>query len=495
MPIVADGTHTLRTQVVDSAGNESGWTVHTVRIDATAPIDVTAGPGAWQTAPYPLTITGTDAHSGISQVEYRIDSGPAITVSAPANVTVSGDGVHTVHTRIRDTAGNWSGLKSSTIVRVDTTAPDNQTPTGPGNTVWIAHDYAVIVSGADQGSGVREVQWRVDGGQIRFGASGFEQATVTGTGPHTLETRVLDNAGNGNWRTETINIDKVKPLNTTPAPAAALAVGSTVTITGTDAHSSIAGVEWTIDGDPTVHSGPDGSQVEFSAPGPHTLRTQVIDAAGNAGGWRTDTFTVNPALNNDTSPPVDKVATVPSGWRRNAFTFTLDADDNVGGTGVDYVLVRDDGTQSEHEKGETFTVTEEGVHYFETQVYDVAGNHTQWRGQWVRIDKTQPADTAVIPTEWSNTNTFVISGDDVGPVPPRRPGSRGWSTRSTARRSSGLPTATPSTSVATAPTRSSRAPSTAPRTAASRRRTPSRSTASCRPTPRRCPPPRGAPPR
>src|SRR6185295_1697339 len=134
---VSDGAHTLRTRVFDVAGNHTNWVDRTVRIDGTAPTDTTAAPGAWQTAPYTLTVTGTDAASGVTQVDYKVDNGAETVVAAPASVVISAEGVHTIHTRVQDAAGNWTGWKD-TIVRIDTTAPTNQTPAGPGAGAWIA---------------------------------------------------------------------------------------------------------------------------------------------------------------------------------------------------------------------------------------------------------------------------------------------------------------------------------------------------------------------
>ena len=119
----------------------------------------------------------------------------------------------------------------------DTTAPDNQTDTAAGG--WRGADYQVMVRGADSGSGLNDVQWRVNGGAITSGASPL-QAVVTGNGIQTLETRVRDVAGNASaWRSETIRIDKVMPTNTTTAPLPSNPNPYSVSVTGTDADSGI----------------------------------------------------------------------------------------------------------------------------------------------------------------------------------------------------------------------------------------------------------------
>jgi Bacterial Ig-like domain len=412
--IAADGSHALRTRAVDVAGNTSIWRDHTVRIDTITPTDTTAAPGGWQTAALPVTVAGADGHSGVLQVIYSVDGGAPVTTSSGTVVTVSGDGDHVLTTKVRDNAGNESGWKTTNI-RIDTTAPDNQTDTSDG--LWRNGDYAVMVRGADSGSGLNDVQWRVDAGAITSGASPL-QAVVTGTGVHTLETRVRDVAGNAStWRSETIRIDKVAPTNTTTAPGGPVANPYSVTVTGTDAHAGIHHVEWKIDGG-GLQTGAAGVSVTINGAGTHTLATQVVDGAGNTSGWRTDTVVIDPALNADTTDPTDTTTTIGSAWRTSPLTITVAGTD--AGAGMDAVQWRISGTGGlpskpvETRSGASASVTfdEEGVWILETKARDLAGNDTNWRVQTVKLDFTLPTDTTVIPTTWQSSRTFSWSGTD-----------------------------------------------------------------------------------
>ena len=259
-----------------------------------------------------------------------------------------------------------------------------------------------MLNGADSGSGLRWVEWRVDGGPVTRGAAPL-QATVSGNGTHIFETRAIDAAGNASgWRSENVKIDKTAPINTTPVPPAAVPVGYSVTITGTDVGSDIEHVEWLVDGETTPHTGADRTDVAFSAVGPHTLKTRVVDEAGNTSGWRTDTFAVDGSLNNDATPPTDTSTTAPTGWLNHAYTFTVKATDTVG---VDFVQLRRDGNPIETFSGDTKVISfdTEGVHDIDTSATDMAGNASPWRSQVVKIDLTVPTDTTTVPTGWSNT--------------------------------------------------------------------------------------------
>ena len=209
VPINGDGVHTLRTRAVDNATNQSVWRDHTIRIDTLVPNDTTAVPSGWQTAPLPVSVTGTDAHSGVASVSWRLDGGLITSAAAPGALTVSAEGVHTLETRVTDVAGNVSGWSAPRTIRIDTTAPTNSTVASDGE--WTTADYNVLVTGADDGSGLQEVQYRINSGPWIPGPSGT-QATVPGSGDHTFETRAVDVAGNISVpRLDHVRIDRIAP--------------------------------------------------------------------------------------------------------------------------------------------------------------------------------------------------------------------------------------------------------------------------------------------
>ena len=407
--VAADGEHVLSTRVVDLAGHASDWEDHAIRIDTVLPLDDTAAPSGWQTTPLVVTVAGSDQHSGIGLVRWRLDGGLTQSGVSGTTTTVTGDGEHTLVTWVQDAVGNTTGWKTHTI-RIDTTAPANQTPAAP--VAWRGADYAVMVSGADDGSGLSHVEWRVNGGPVTQGASPT-QATVAGTGTHTLETRAVDVAGNASsWRVETLRIDKVVPTNTTAAaPSSAVPNPFNRAVTGTDAHAGVDRVEWRVDGS-DVQSGPSGSQATVAGHGEHTLETRVVDAAGNASAWRSDDIEIDVALNGDTTRPTDTTTTAPAGWRTGPVNMTIAATD--AGAGVERVEWRLDGqpVQSQAGASKLLTIADEGVHQLETRAWDLAGNVSLWRSQTVRLDFTVPEDTTAIGTGWQSTRAFVASGSD-----------------------------------------------------------------------------------
>src|SRR5918999_12347 len=375
--ISGDGAHLLRTRAVDVAGNVSAWTDHTIRVDTVVPTDTTAIPGGWQT-----------------------------TAPAPGAFTASAEGQYTIHTRVRDAAGNQSGWKAHPV-KIDTTAPTNQTPASPGT--WSTADYSVLVGGADGLSGVADVQWRINSGPWSARPLG-SQANVQGTGDHALETRVRDVAGNASLaRLDHVRIDRVPPTNTTTAAPPTSGNPYTVAVTGTDVHSGIATVQWQVDGG-TLHTGLPGDTATVSGHGVHTLMTRAIDAAGNAV-ERTETVTVN-AVVGDTTAPTDTTTTASPAWQLAGVDVTVAATDAQ--SGVKEVQWRLDGqaTKSSLYDDPSFTISTEGDHLLETRAIDIANNRTGWRAQHFKIDLSVPVDTTDIPAGWTNDAGFTLSGTD-----------------------------------------------------------------------------------
>ena len=87
-------------------------------VDSAAPVDTTTVPAGWVTTPsVDVSVAGTDAGgSGVAQIEWELveDARSATVAGAgPVNVTVSGEGVHTLRTRITDGDGRSRPGRSS----------------------------------------------------------------------------------------------------------------------------------------------------------------------------------------------------------------------------------------------------------------------------------------------------------------------------------------------------------------------------------------------
>ncbi|MFD8963752.1 OmpL47-type beta-barrel domain-containing protein [Streptomyces sp. NPDC059568] len=114
------GTHTVRYRATDKAGNAAAeksvafTVVEPPAQDTTAPVTSAAvtgeknANGAFITSAK-VTLTATDAESGVDKVEYSLDGGPYLAYTVP--VIVDRVGYHTLAHRATDKAGNTSQAK------------------------------------------------------------------------------------------------------------------------------------------------------------------------------------------------------------------------------------------------------------------------------------------------------------------------------------------------------------------------------------------------
>jgi hypothetical protein len=162
------GNHTIYVRGKDAAGNWGATSTTILVIDKTAPtiISVTLTPSTmvFATASTLLTVSATDAGTGVSGGQYWIDG----TATPPANATAFAGttatintsalaaGNHTVYVRVQDAATNWSSVSSATLTVIravnDTrtiTANTSATQTSDANAAAgvLANDQPVGVAG------------------------------------------------------------------------------------------------------------------------------------------------------------------------------------------------------------------------------------------------------------------------------------------------------------------------------------------------------------
>ncbi|WP_203856140.1 family 43 glycosylhydrolase [Plantactinospora mayteni] len=107
--VSGDGRHTVTATATDRAGNVSTPADLAVRIDATAPVST----GTLDGTTRKVTVTASDATSGVARIEYAVDTGPW---TAYTGAIVAPDGnKHTVSFRALDAAGNLETAKNLTI--------------------------------------------------------------------------------------------------------------------------------------------------------------------------------------------------------------------------------------------------------------------------------------------------------------------------------------------------------------------------------------------
>jgi len=235
---VSDGPHTLVVTSADKAGNTSTKTV-TVSVDSTAPVITpsylgTAGEPDWWVSDLDVDATAEDPTSGVSTLEISRDGGVTWT-SLPEVFT---DGVYPMIIRARDNAGNVSTVERT--LSVDTVKPTlHATKTGTfGKGYWYTTPVNVSLNSGDDGSGVWKVEYRINGGGWKGGAS-FQ---VTDDGPYSFEYRVTDRAGNVFLLPDGAMKDATAPGVNILSPSNRTIVDKNVIVSGTS-DDSVSGLE------------------------------------------------------------------------------------------------------------------------------------------------------------------------------------------------------------------------------------------------------------
>jgi hypothetical protein len=390
--VTGEGTHTVEYRATDALGNQETLRTLTVPVDLTPPTTTatpagTLGGGGWYRSAVAITLSATDARSGVASTQYRVDGGAWQTYSAPVNVT--GDGTHTVEYRSTDVAGNAETAGPLTL-RIDTTPPAlTTTPAGTlGSGGWYRSAVAVTLAASDTGSGLDSTQYRVDGGAwIAYSAP----VAISSDGAHTLEARATDVAGNLSTSTLTVHVDTTPPV-TTATPACTLAGNGgwcrgpvNISLAASDATAGVDATEYRLDGGAwTTYTSP----VNVTGEGTHTVAYRSTDVAGN--GESSSSLT----LRIDTSAPT--LATTPAGtagnagWWRSAVAVTLSASDTGSGLASTEYRV-DGGTWANYSM--PVNVSSDGTHTLDARAADVAG-HVVTATRSIRVDTVPPVTTA-----------------------------------------------------------------------------------------------------
>src|SRR3989449_8587732 len=118
IPVSGEGSHTIDYYATDLAGNNESALAVTFHIDTVAPVtsaQVTgtlAGDGSYVSS-VTVTLTASDATSGVQSEQYRVDGGPWRTYSVP--FTLGGNGTHALDYFATDVAGSSESVHGLSI--------------------------------------------------------------------------------------------------------------------------------------------------------------------------------------------------------------------------------------------------------------------------------------------------------------------------------------------------------------------------------------------
>jgi hypothetical protein len=271
--VSGDSIHDLSYYSTDGTYDETSQQT-TISIDTVVPtLSLTTdrlpdSPNGWWTAPVTMTVTASDATSGVDTLDTNHNSAGWTAYTSP--ITLSTDGTHTFDARVIDVAG-WETVDGLSIP-IDTTAPTLQFvfEREADRNVWYNHSVHVGVETSDATSGLSgtvarltyEGTWRPYQGAYLIG----------GNGEHLFEAAVTDMAGNVTSRQVTVPVDITPPMTTLTWD------GEELCITATDNRSGVMGTTLTINDVVTPYQ---GEPISFEIAGDYRIEVYSTDMAGN----------------------------------------------------------------------------------------------------------------------------------------------------------------------------------------------------------------------
>lgn len=203
------GEHTLRYRATDKEGNIAeeksiDFTVVAPPTDDTTPPETSATVDGEQDADgayigmATVTVTASDAGSGVNTIEYALGDGEFQPYTAPVMVHETGE--HTFRYKATDKAGNAAEVKTADFTVVEQPEEDTAPPETTAKTEGRQNsdgDYlgkaTVTLTATDEGSGVEKVEFSLDGGPF---LAYTDPVVVDRAGHHSVAHRATDKAGN-----------------------------------------------------------------------------------------------------------------------------------------------------------------------------------------------------------------------------------------------------------------------------------------------------------
>src|SRR3989475_311078 len=406
---VTDGTHVFEFYAVNGAGLFEGTHSLSLAVDTTPPASSislagTAGANGWYVSNVTVSMSASDATSGVANITYRVDGGAWLSYAGPF---VLGEGSHAVDYFASDQAGLAEAARTTTIA-VDLTPPTTTASVSgtAGANGWYVSNVMARLSASDSGSGVANIYVQLDGGNWAIYAG---PVTLT-EGTHIVGYFAVDHAGLIEaTHSLSVSVDTAPPTTTSSLSVTAVSA----TLTATDATSGVAIIYYRIDGGPwATYAGP-----LTLAEGRHVLTFRATDRAGNIEVDRSVTVLV------DTTPPVSSALLEGSlgdnGWYRSNVTVSLRASDAT--SGVAQISYRtDNGPWLAYTDAFVLTNGQYAFEYFAT---DAAGIAEPTHTMTIQINTIAPITTASVSgtvgeNGWYTSSVFVTltASDGTGGV-------------------------------------------------------------------------------
>lgn len=296
----------------DSLGRWSAPRHRQVLVDTTRPVTFDDVDPAGYSMAATVTLTATDAHSGVSAIRYSVSGGTTTTVAgSSAVIRFATLGDRQLEYVALDAAGN-SSVPVSVTVKVNapaapvvTTVSSSSHPAGQ----WGASPSVALAWTADSSTSLAYgvVLDQSPSTSVLATTTTSSSAVVTANASGTWYAHVAARDVYGQWsptRHLQVLVDSAKPLVTDDVDPLGYEGTATVTLSATDAHSGVASIDYSVNGAAPVRTLGNSVVFSLSAPGTYAIAYSATDAAGNVSDAGSATVYVRPM-----PPPAAPVVT------------------------------------------------------------------------------------------------------------------------------------------------------------------------------------------
>jgi len=299
---LGDGDHAVEHYATNDLGLQEPTKTGSVKVDSTPPATSHSLSGTLSgteyVGPVDVTLTASDATSGVASTRYRLDGGSWTTYAgSPVHVTASGP--HAVEYDSTDAAGNAEPTKSASFAIRSAGLPPVSTLSLGGTQAesgWYTSNVTVSLSAA--GTGAVTIRVRLDAADW----TDYAGPITVQEGRHALGYYSVDEGGvQEAVRIVSIDVDTTPPEFASVKPTG-IVVQPTVSIewAAVDTTSGVARYDLSVNGGPFVPV--NGTSLVLVLPdGTHYIALKATDEAGNSE-VRAVTFRVDTAPLSPTGP-------------------------------------------------------------------------------------------------------------------------------------------------------------------------------------------------
>ncbi|MCP6717999.1 MAG: DUF5011 domain-containing protein [Patescibacteria group bacterium] len=421
-----DGTLTLTVYLTDQVDNQGDAVTDTVVKDTIVPTtsdNYVAKDNIWQSEDQTITLTPTDAMSGVTTTKYCTDTNnncdPATDYVNP--VIISDEGITYLRYASTDNAGNVQETVSRTV-KIDKKAPatiDNV----PAS--WQAVDVTVTLSCDDTAggnSGCLKVYYTIDTTNPTTASSFVDedsnwQFTVSTDGKYAIKYRGEDNAGNLEeikTASDTLQLDKTAPATTDDASTDWQNTNVIFTLTANDDTSGVATVYYCVDQANACTPNTAGTEVLVTTEGTNYVRYYSTDNAGN----NEEINSVTVLLDKTTPSTSDNT---PLEWQTATFDIILTVTNDELSPIKTYYTTDGNNPTTDSAQGTIIDISLDGEYSIKYFTADAAGNTETVKiaTNLAKLDATAPELQEVTPVSTltnDSTPDYTFSSDETGAI-------------------------------------------------------------------------------